>query len=1387
MKSMHVRALTLALVALAALVSLLRAQTEKGRVPVGRFTAVRLAKPPVLDGRIEPGEWDDAFGSSGIIAAFDHVLITSATHMRMGWDEGHLYFLFVCKRGPGEWRLTKTVRFNDDYDFGDPSVEIWISPPKPVPETYQNIINTYPAVMDNHQIPSRGYTGAGWKGNWKIGVHEDPDSYIIEAAIPVADFGMAGIRDGDVWNILLCRTCQGAKPRSQGSWSITQAFAEIPQHPPVVFRDDETAVQMDGVETLLSGSYRMSLKLAAPRSRAADLSLELRWHRSNEPGDPSDIVETKKIALKPGARELVQLAGDVPKFDDKNDQRRGVLTLTVSDASGAAIFRQSFPYVVSGWTWSRPEKPANSPESKPLATWVQYAPETHALVVRADVFDMPEKTRAAAAVARVLDGSQGNRELLSTRMPRFREWYSSAFIMLEGIEAPVWDHTREDAIAAQAKAIREANKEISAREKEAREAYERARRQWEERKAKDPEKAGPEPTPPQTVEPKPLPELPKGPDPRVLVVETAALDSDGNVLATDRQEVKLLRHKFSWQNNDAGITDKVIPPWTPIRAKGKTFEVWNRTLDIDGLACAGSVANGRTAQIRSMRLVAVVDGRPIPVSATAPKIEKAAEAWVEFSGAGEAGDISFSARNRLEFDGYVVSDLTISPKSKEGAKIDELFWELVLPEDEATHFCATAGGWAAVHDETPPHWTSQQTSSGMLIGDFVPYIWLSNSERAFMWFADNDKGWITEEERKIPTQEIIREKGLVTLKVRFIETPSTLTQPTTLRYGWMTFPSRPLMPGFRAIICGQGRTDYPSARFTHFWADADWAVLWPYYCSPFPWSMERSARVLRNPNVSPEHRPMVGSIAHSIGRYMDYEGRDFSAFAVDWGEMPGIIGNADVTQSKGPIDFRVWHYRRWVREAGFKGLYIDENYLSFDRNPLTGGAYVKPDGRIQPGYTYTGLREYFKRMMIMFHQEGVARPNLWQHISSGAAYHAWYGDILMEGENVEPTNDEFDYIEVLPAGRMRAIGSPVCNGATTIMMCQSQRHATKWEPKHTHQFVGWVMAHDILPEQVRWYGPIAQAGRLHEDNVRFVGYWKPENPVKCITPDCVASMHRADDRALIWVVNKARQSRQAELRIDWKSLGLNRAGTCAVNAETGEDIPLTESGLTLPVEQRDFSAVLLVERRALDEGQSFAASFDKGSLVADQALGCEVLVGASALAESDRGKALAVADSAAQLWSHINLRDRAGRLDFRAKLAPEKRGTILSTATEAMRAPGVNPPAPSLVVERRAGAKDAPDTVALRLAGSDKQGEPAPEVSAAMELSAGWHEFSLSWKDGTAALAVDGKPVGRIPVSSLNIPQGTGPAILQMARFVFGGKGSAVEAVDDIRAWRKAP
>jgi hypothetical protein len=1105
---------------------------QKPRLAIGEFHAVRMVKPPVIDGKIEPGEWDGALTTSGLITPFDHTLQEAETTVAMGFDDRNFYFLFNCPRGNREWRLAKTARQNDDYSFGDSGVEVWITPPTKVPETYQNVINTFPAVLDMKMIPSRGYTAQGWKGHWTLGVTEDDARYVIEAAIPITDFGFDTVRGGDVWRFLLCRNSPGTRSRSQASWSVTQGFAEIPQHPKVHLDDDQAVLQLLGVASVFTGRYDFPMAVVAPRKGGAVVDVELRFQKDVLPaGD--DRIEKKTFSLKPGQRQEFHFTGDV------TEMKKGFFSLAATTREGTRIFQQSFPFEVSGFVPRKPQRPQDVPPPQELDLRTMYGPQTNTLLVKADIIDMPDHRRAASAEVKVTDPRTG-KVVKQQAMSPFVNWYSDASMSLESLPIPVQDAEPINKVRAE---NAPAEAENAARKKAGRADL---------------------------VPLKPLPET----TPLKMLVQVTVKDKDGKELKTSSQEVALRRYKFPWQDNDVGISDRVIPPWTPVTVSDGTVGVWNRKLHIDGLGLAGKIDNGGVDQIASMRLVAVRDGKDVPIQAGKPTVARQTEAAIDLKGAGSGAGLKLQADTRVEFDGFVLINLTVAPESAP-AKVDKLYLEVVLPESEATHFCTTAGGWSAVHDVTPAYWSSQSTSSGMLVGDFVPYVWLTNSDRAFLWFADSDKGWITDPDGNLPTQQIVRKDGRATLRVHFIEVPSELSAPLKLTYGYQAFPSRPLPPGWRSIICANSRAGLPSARNTYFWFDGDWAVLWPYYCSPYPWSMGKS-KELFDRQKDPLHRPCVGSIAHSIGRYRDYEGNFFPELAVDWGATPGVIGNSDVTNSKGPDDFRLYHYQRWVREANFRGLYVDENYLGLEENFLTGNAYLRPDHRLQRAYSYLGLREYFKRMKVMFHQNNVPAPNLWQHVTGGAAYNAWFGDVFFEGENVEPTDLEFDYIEVLPAGRMRSIGSSVCAGGAMTMMCQSQRHPTVHEPKHTHQFVGWVMAHDIIPEQVPLYDMIAQEARLYEADVQFLPYWKP-GPISTRTPDCVVSAHKVGKRVLAWVVNTSRKDRQVAVDVDFAKLGLDRTRTAALDAETGRSVPLGEAGFTVPVANRDFVAVHLVQ------------------------------------------------------------------------------------------------------------------------------------------------------------------------------------------------------------------
>ena len=1319
------------------------------RIPVGEFTARRLAKAPAIDGRIAPGEWDEALTSSGMITCFSHKMLEADTTVAFGFDDERLYFLADCTRGNREWKLWKSARENDAYSFGDPSIEVWVSPPALVPETYQNIINTFPAVMDVRNIPSRGYSAMGWTGRWKLGVTEDDRRYVIEASVPIADFGVERIRDGEVWRLLLARTSPGSLPRAQASWSITQGFGEIVQYPKVHLVDDGCVLQLYSTISIFTGKFDFPLAVVAPRKQPAEVVVTMRIQKDVTPG-PDDRVLTEAISLKAGERRQFKLAGDVTAF------KEGVFTLTGATKDGKEFFRQSFPFEVNGFVHKPPVRPDKAREVQEMAVTAMYGPQSHVVLVKADIIDLPGRERAARAVVKVLD-PQSRRVLQEQDLPAFRHWLADGAVFLKPTVRPGLYHE------ANAEYVQRYNANLPAENRQL-------------------AKQGKPPLKPR--------EVPK-PEPRPVRVEVSVLDGDGKVLRSASQEVGLLQHKFHWSDNDVGETGRVIPPWTPVTYRDGTVGVWNRQMRVNGLGLLEKVENGGVSQVERMRIVATVGGKKVEVRPSPPSISRQVENAVTLHGTGSAAGLALAASTRFEFDGFALSDLTIAPAEPgKPAQVDKLTLEIVLPESEATHFCTTAGGWAAVHDATPAYWSSQKTASGLLIGDFVPYVWLTNSDRAFAWFADHDKGWITDDDKSQPTQEIVREGGRVTLRVHFIEVPTLLKAPTTLTYGYQTFPSRPLPKGWRSIICSGGKSPYlPSARYTYFWHEGNWAVLWPYYCSPYPWDLAKSRATYERLPRNTTHRPMVGSIAHSIARYRDYAGNTFDGYVVDWGADPGDRGNGNCTQSDGPNDFRLWHYRKWVREGDFRGLYIDENYLGLETNTLTGGAYLRPDGRLQRGYSYLGLREYYKRMKVMFHQERVGPPNLWMHISSGAAYYAWLGDIFFEGENVEPTDLQYDYLEVLPAARMRAIGSAKCAGGAMAMMCQSQRHATVHEPKHTHQFVGWVMAHDVLPEQVRFYEVIAQEGRLYEDDVQFVGYWKADAPVRAETPDCLASVHKTKGRALVWIVNTARKDQTVDLAIDFDKLGLDATRTIALHAETGEVLLWKGAGLRVPVLKRDFVAVHLVQRGGRTDTESFLATFDGDGDEADAAFGSCVLRPAAGgkgdAADSlvrVRGVRGAALRGGFEMSPHLHLDDDEGRLSFHAMLpeAAPAGGSILSAGRVTIALTGRKDP--ELTVACDLNAVTGKDRRGRAILGKDKA---LVRTASAGRCGPGWHRFDLRWQGGRLTLRLDGKDAAEGAFAGFGIGRPLGRELEHIPPFAFGLRGGA-DAIDEIRCWQQA-
>jgi hypothetical protein len=614
-------------------------------------------------------------------------------------------------------------------------------------------------------------------------------------------------------------------------------------------------------------------------------------------------------------------------------------------------------------------------------------------------------------------------------------------------------------------------------------------------------------------------------------------------------------------------------------------------------------------------------------------------------------------------------------------------------------------------------------------------VFLTDSEQGFCWCADSDRGWVINPlgDALTVTNDGVR----VRLRVHFVQQPATLDRPVTIEYAWMVTPQKPRPPDWRAYAFS-GTQLYPQMRPVMLGSFGRRKV-WDYYCSPYPTNMALSRlEIQRSLREKTGVALFVGHAGDSLGWWEDYKGRDFSVLAADWSDVPGVKGLGRVTRARGPNDYELWHWDRWIRHGGLEGVYFDINSLQQEWNFLAGTAYFLPDGRIQPGFSYLGQREYMKRLRCVFESNGKHAPYLWHHSTGSCPVFSWLTDVLWEAENVHPTGREADYIAVYPPARFRTLGMGASIGAVPIFVCANHDN----DPFNRAQFIGWTALHDTIEGSQPW-NYLAAECELWQGSTRFLPYWKPGLGVASSDKDVWVSAHvrpaggdtGPGAHAVLWVVNTAPGDRSPTVTVDPDKLGLPAKRTRAFDAETGAPCDLKGGRLAVGVvPARLWRAIRLQEVRTLKQGETFAASFDSGEVASDEALGYRYAIGRDVSRAFARGRQGLGADldTARTFWTRHHLAREAGWIEWQMQTSAPTEGALLvmaagRPATNCLARLGLGLARGKLALDTRPAERADPQIVAQ----ADWSPFPGP----------GWHAIRVSWQGRVFRLAADGKDV----------------------------------------------
>jgi hypothetical protein len=189
-----------------------------------RLSASRVARPPVLDGRLDDPCWKNAEVAQNFMLNDGSGPAKAQSLAYVAHDDKNLYVAYRCDEPQMKFLVAK-VKDRDGRVWEDDCIEIFLQPDRANPQDFYHIVfNTLGMLRDE-----RG-ASADWDSHATAKVALAPDGWTIEATIPFSSLGSPP-KPGDTWGLNLCRSRQ-AKPgadREFSCWSCTYGSFAKPE------------------------------------------------------------------------------------------------------------------------------------------------------------------------------------------------------------------------------------------------------------------------------------------------------------------------------------------------------------------------------------------------------------------------------------------------------------------------------------------------------------------------------------------------------------------------------------------------------------------------------------------------------------------------------------------------------------------------------------------------------------------------------------------------------------------------------------------------------------------------------------------------------------------------------------------------------------------------------------------------------------------------------------------------------------------------------------------------------------------------------------------------------------------------------------------------------
>jgi len=687
------------------------------------------------------------------------------------------------------------------------------------------------------------------------------------------------------------------------------------------------------------------------------------------------------------------------------------------------------------------------------------------------------------------------------------------------------------------------------------------------------------------------------------------------------------RKHFPWEHNTLGTSAAVIPPFTPLMVSGNELSCVLRELKLGGGGLWDQArSEGQELLAAPMRWEVQADGKPVKVQTGALKVASAAPNRVVAAGGWEAGSLTAAVRSEYDYDGMMKVTLSLTQQPTPETMVERV--SLVVPlRNDAVKYMHTCGdGLRHNYAGKVPAgegvvWDSSKGNKLNIIGTFYPYVHLGGGERGLCWFADNDRDWVLDD--TTPTVQVVRNGGVVELRVHFVTQPTKLTRTHNVEFGLQATPVKPMPEqpmNWRKWRCGKklaGCFPLTILGSTFYWggidhdvyprdcdlsiydwirdtrengkADLDFVKRWMEGYKPeaqpgTPEWQKYDAHIMYTARVAPSYPRAEGCamIPYTNARGIGFQAAEWPTFQDEWINFPyynrvakGGVGY-DITPTDSYRDFALYYYQKAM--TCFDGVYWDNVYMAALNDAVTSAAWVDERGRLHPSMGLWHMRELIRRTAVMYHEQGkhgvfiphMTNTNLVPTLAFANVALDWewqYGD--------RDFQDRFspDLTVAQTLGRQTGCVPLILSGGLY------DRSNPKF-PWAMRTRLGVCLVHEL---RVWDYGPeeeVALLKKLHEfgygePDCQVFNYWDDGHPVAVTGTEAKTIALSRGGKAVV-VVTDYGDGGDCTVKLEAAKLGVPTAAK-ATDLETGKAITGDlANGFTFALKKNDFG-VLLVE------------------------------------------------------------------------------------------------------------------------------------------------------------------------------------------------------------------